>query len=216
MLPSPAAIEGALDKGVKLIYLESPSRLTGSAYDAAAVTALAELLTRYDAAAIVDQGLAPWVAGYAALGAAPGMVDRVIVLGECWPGVGLENLAIGYAGVKPAWLEPMRSQKQIMAICTSTVSQYAAVAGAEVYGATHAGQRAELAAARDAAVQAAEAQGATVLPGGAVSLLALHGPALAQKLTAAGLHFADGADFGAAGIVRLAVAADGTTAQALG
>ncbi len=172
-------------------------------------------MTQYDASAIVDQGLAPWVEGYVSLGAQPGMASRVVVLGECWPGVGLESLAIAYVGVKPEWLEPMRSQKQIMAICTSTVSQYAAVAGADVYAEAHAGQLASLRSAHAAAVAAAKAHGATVAPGSAASVLALHGSGLAQKLAATGILFADGADFGAAGTIRLAVSADGATAQAL-
>jgi aspartate/methionine/tyrosine aminotransferase len=212
-LPSLAALETALQVGVRLLYLESPSRLTGAVYDEAAVQSLAELLVRYDAAAIWDQGLAPWVEGYVSLAAQPGMMERVALIGEAFPGVGLESWAVGYIGVKPDWLEPMRSQKQIMAICTSTPSQYAALAAADVYAAEHGDQRAQLANIRQAAVAQATGAGAAPLPGAAANLLALE--SAGDKLRAAGYSYADGADFGAPGLIRLAVMPDGAIIQGL-
>jgi hypothetical protein len=47
-----------------------------------------------------------------------------------------------------------------------------------------------------------------------VSVLALQGGAVAAKLAAAGVQAADGADFGAAGTLRLAITASGAAALA--
>ncbi|MBI1298481.1 aminotransferase class I/II-fold pyridoxal phosphate-dependent enzyme [bacterium] len=214
-LPTPEAIRSVLADGCRLLYLESPSRLTGEAYSADNVAAIAALLMEFDAAAIWDQGQAPWVQNYVSLGSQPGMADRVAVIGESWPGIGLESWAIGYIAAKADWWEPMRSQKQIMAICTNTASQYAALKGAEIYGEVHADQVASLSEQQAAAKDAARAGGFIILNGDAVNLLAVSGVDTAA-LDAAGVTYADGAIFGAPGIVRLLVSGDGATAQAIG
>jgi aspartate/methionine/tyrosine aminotransferase len=226
MLPSPAAIETGLQAGVRLLYLESPCRLTGAVYDGATVQALAGLLETYDAAAIWDQGLAPWVEGYSSLAALPRMAERVAVIGEAWPGVGLESWQVGYIGLKPEWLEPIRAQKQIMTICTNTASQYAAVAAEGQYAALHRDQLIRLAQVRQEAIAQAARIGVQPLPGAAVNLLALRtvdNGLLETKLGAAGYSWANGADFGAPGacpealrrVIRLAVTLDGAITQGL-
>jgi DNA-binding transcriptional MocR family regulator len=145
------------------------------------------------------------------------MAERVAVIGEAWPGQGLESWAIAYIGAKADWFEPMRSQKQIMAICTSTASQYAALKAAELYAARHGEQAAMLAALRKDAAARAEAAGLTPAPGGAVSVLALRGAPdeILAKLEGAGYRVADGADFGAPGVLRMAVGSGEALGQAL-
>ena len=209
LLPTLDGLRAALAGGCKLLYLESPSRLTGAAFDAQAVQAIGALLQEHDASAVWDQGLAPWAESYVSLGSLPGLAERVAVLGEAWPGVGLESWFVAYVGANPAWLESMRSQKQIIAICTSTASQYAALQGADVFGARHAQTRTALNAQNIAARAAAREVGAEPLDGAAVNILAARIPAgAAEKLREAGVGFADGADFGAPGVVRLAVTLD--------
>jgi aspartate/methionine/tyrosine aminotransferase len=217
-LPAVDAIRAALADGCPLLYLESPSRLSGAAYGPAQVAEIAALLKEYDAAAIWDQGLAPWAEEYHSLGGEPGMNDRVAVLGEAWPGQGLESWAIAYVGAKADWFEPMRSQKQIMAICTSTAAQYAALKAAELSAAHHAAQAATLAQLRTNAASQVSAAGLDVVPGDAANLLAVRGgtaDAVATKLGEAGYKSADGADFGAAGVMRLVVMQDNVIGQAL-
>jgi aspartate/methionine/tyrosine aminotransferase len=215
-LPSPAAIEAALGAGAKVIYLESPARLTGESYDAPSLKAIATLLEAHDAAAIWDQGLAPWSADYLSLATLPGMSDRVVTVGEAWPGMGLESWPVSYIGGKAEWLEPMRSLKQVMSICTSTASQYAALAASYHFTARQSEQMRHLASARQAALAHATASGATPIAGDALSILAVRdGGGAAAKLTAGGYTWADGADFGAPGILRLAITPDGALATAL-
>jgi aspartate/methionine/tyrosine aminotransferase len=214
-LPTVAGIRAALEGGCKLIYLESPVRLTGAAFDAATVAEIAKVVRELDGAVIWDQGLAPWTAEYAPLAAQEGLAERVATMGEAWPGLGLESWLVGYVAANEDWWEPMRSQKQIMSICTSTASQFGAVKAAELYPDLHGGQVGQLAGLRDQAQAKASGQ---VIPGGAATILAFRPKdptAAAESLTAAGFGFADGADFGAPGLLRLAVTPDNAIADAL-
>ncbi len=217
-LPTLDSLRAALADGCRLLYLESPSRLSGAVYDETQVIAIAALLEEFDAAAIWDQGLAPWVAGYRSLAGEPGMHERVAVIGEAWPGQGLESWAMGYIGAKEDWFEPMRSQKQIMAICTSTAAQYAALKAAELYAENHAAQVADLTELQAAAAAQTSGSGLVAVPGAAVNLLAIRGEnaeQVAAKLDEAGYRVADGADFGAPGVLRLVVMLDDVIGQAL-
>ena len=218
MLPTLSVISEALDEGCKLLYLESPVRLTGAAFGAATLAKIGALVRQAEAAVIWDQGLAPWVAGgqYASLAATLG--TRIAVIGEAWPGIGLEGLQLGYLAVLEGWLEAIRSQKQIMSICTSTPSQYAALNAPAVYAGTHEEQRGQLSAYRAEAVVLAQRMGARPLPGVSANVLALR-PSKASdvmnRLAAAGYTAADGADYGAPGVIRLAVTSDNAIASAL-
>lgn len=194
--------------GCRLLYLESPSRLTGAAYDAHEVDAIADLLLAHDGAVIWDQGLAPWAQTDPCLLLAQRaeMADRIVVLGEAWPGMGLESWMIGYIGANAEWFEQMRSQKQIMAICTSVASQYAAVEAASLYPETHSGQMETLGEHRHAIAASLAQSGSRLLPGVVANLLALEAGTLPVRLLHdADIAVADGAAFGAPGIIRLAI-----------
>lgn len=200
------AIKSALAAGTKLIYLESPSRLTGAAYSADEVSAIADTLKAHDAGVIWDQGFAPWSDAAPSIAGIDGMADRTAVIGEAFPGSGLASWYIGYIAALEAWFPPMQSQKQIMAICTSTASQYAALEAATLFTETHAGRVSQLGKQRDAVLAAAQAAGVSVLDGDAVNVVAVEvTDAHMQTLTDAGYTVADGADFGAPGLARLLV-----------
>jgi aspartate/methionine/tyrosine aminotransferase len=210
----------ALESGCELLYLESPVRLSGAVFDAAAVAEIAALVEEFDAAVIWDQGLAPWVQKdqYVSLGAQPGMAKRVAVLGEAWPGMGLESWFVGYVAANADWFESIRSQKQIISICTSTPSQFAALKAAEWYANTHTEQLGDLARARDAVLDLASDPDLNPLAGVVVNMIALR-PSDHERARAAlrerGFGFADGADFGVQGVLRLAVTADDAAEEAL-
>lgn len=208
-LPTVDAIREAMNTGAKLVYLESPSRLTGEAYSADAVAAIAALLQEHDATAIWDQGLAVWVpsGNYTAL-AAHDDATRVATIGEAWPGMGLASWFIGYIAAPERFIAPMRSQKQIMAICTSTPSQYAALEASKLYAEQHPAQVAQLGAIRQQMLEAASAAGLTPINGDAAHIVALRAPdaaATLAKLQAAGYRVAEGSSFRAPGILRLNV-----------
>jgi aspartate/methionine/tyrosine aminotransferase len=222
MLPTLEGIEETLTSGCRLLYLESPARLTGAVLDDRSVSQIAERLIQHGAAAIWDQGLAPWVApsaaGYVSLGSKSGMAERVALLGEGWPGAGLESWFIGYIAAKADWLEPMRSQKQIQSICTSTASQFAAVKVAELYPTLHAERLSSLAQAKEKVLEVVRHLDGRLFSGDVVNLIALRGPDLASAaatLKEKNFLVADGSDFGAPGVLRLSVTGDGAAVAAL-
>lgn len=205
-LPQLDAIRAALETGCRLLYLESPSRLSGAALGADEMTALATLLEQYDANLILDRGLAPWVVA----GGAPALTERVALIGEAFPGAGMASWLAGYVAVPEAWLPPIQSQKQIMSICTATPAQFGALEAASLYAQEHPARLQHRLAQRASLAARARKAGLEVLAGGAASLLALRlSPSRKTqglaRLSAAGYQVADGSDFGAPDLLRLTV-----------
>jgi len=216
-LPSLDDIAAALKNGCRLLYLESPSRLSGAVYTQSQVARIADLLAQHDAAAIWDQGLARWVDG-GCNSLAARAEESTAAIGEAWHGIGLGSWLVGSIAAPVDWIAPMQSQKQIMAICTSTASQYAALAASEIVSETHQQRLAQMRGQRAAAVKLASELGLDTLPGAANNLLALHADEAARrKLAEAGIDFAAGEDFGAPDIVRLNIGvATNAAIEALG
>jgi aspartate/methionine/tyrosine aminotransferase len=207
MLPTLDGIRKVLEAGCRLLYLESPSRLTGAVFSAQAVSDIWALLTKYDAAAIWDQGLAAWVDGdYVSLAQYEETPTRVATLGEAWDGMGLASWFIGYIAAPPEWCASMISQKQIMAICTSTPTQFAALEASKLFAESHAQHLKQLAQRRARLFEQATAAGLNPIAGEAVNILALKpAPDFVSNLQDAGYQAGDGSSFGAAGVVRLNV-----------
>lgn len=207
-------IEAALESGVRVLYLESPVRLSGRTYDKRALSHIAKLATQHNIAVIWDQGLAPWVPGYQSIWNEPGMAQRTVLLAEAFPGVGLESWYLGFITTNPEWFEKIRRDKQAISICTSTTDQLAAIKIAETYGVLLARQLEHLTELRN---QAAMGLGGRAVPGAAASIVAveLSDPFAGATLRKAGFGFADGTDFGARGIIRLAVTPDNAIANAI-
>lgn len=217
-LPTLSAIETALKNGCDLLYLESPSRLTGAAYSADEVQQIADMVQAAGAGLIWDQGEAPWVRNGAASPA--GRLENLALIGEAFPGMGLSSWFIGYIAAPQSWIPPMQKQKQVMAICTSTASQYGALEAGRLYEGSHASRVDRLAGLRSALAQQAQAAGAAVLEGQTTSILALRLPAgrktqALSVLAEAGYQVADGADFGADDVLRITVTPDSLAGQAL-
>jgi aspartate/methionine/tyrosine aminotransferase len=212
MLADLDAMRAALAAGGRLIYIEAPVRLTGAMYSAEAWATIAALARDYGAGVIVDQGLAPWAEGpSAALALAGSSLERVALIGELAPGMGLQSWQVGYVAADESWVPPMQSQKQIMAICTSTAAQYAALEAMEGLAGAWDELRPALLARAAAARTAAAKRELAPLPGASGSVLAISpsDPAATRAaLEAAGYTVADGGAFGAPGTLRLAVPAD--------
>ncbi len=218
-LPTLESLQAVLNAGARLVYLESPARLTGAAYSAAEVGAIAALAREFEATIIWDQGLAPWTAAYSSLASVSENADRTVVIGEAFPGMGLSSWFIGYLAAPEALVAPMQSQKQIMAICTSTAAQYAALEASKLYAETLPQQRERLNKARQTLI-AALGSSVEVIPGSAANVLALrllsgHKESVFARLSGAGYSAADGADFGAADVLRLTVSPDSTAQIAI-
>ena len=142
------------------------------------------------------------------------------MLGEAWPGMGLDSWFVGYIATPLQWFEPMRSQKQIMAICTNTASQYAALQAGQEYPAVHGGQLLQLARRRQRVLDMLAQQNLRSYPGDAATIVSLR-LSLEEKervktsLANAGFQAADGINFGAPDALRLAITADDSIEQAI-
>lgn len=209
-LPAVERIAAAASEGCRLLYLESPSRLTGAAYSVDEVAAIAQILSDYDAAAIWDQGLSVWVdGGCPSLAAHEDAPTRVATIGECCPGQGLASWFIGYIAAPEAWVPAMQSQKQIMAICTATASQYAALEAGRHFEEAHKRQLAQRSRQRADLLELARERELEVVAGEAASIIALRTADGAEgaitRLRRAGYEAADGRAFGAPDVIRLNV-----------
>ncbi|MEM7801492.1 MAG: aminotransferase class I/II-fold pyridoxal phosphate-dependent enzyme, partial [Chloroflexota bacterium] len=217
LLPTLAGVKTALEAGHKLFYLESPVRLTGQAFNESEVSALASLFKEHDATVIWDQGMSPWMdqAAYFPLASHPDMNKQVTLIGEAWPGSGIEHMFLGYIASSPAWMPQMTKQKQIMAICTSTASQYAGLAAANLYTEQHTEQLERLAQTKKAVIDLlSPAYGTTaIFNNSTASVLALslsedEKSKCISRLQSAGIGYADGKDFGDDSIIRIAMTFD--------
>jgi aspartate/methionine/tyrosine aminotransferase len=172
-------------------------------------------MREHQATVIWDQGLSPWTSGYAALAAQPDIAGQLLLIGEAFPGMGLSSWFIGYIASPEGTVPPMQSQKQIMAICTSTPAQYAALEASKLYGAAHPQTMQRIGEKR----QKIAASLANIAPGTTATIVAVRfaadekAQALA-RLSEAGYVVADGADFGAPDLVRLTISLGGAAEQA--
>ena len=206
-LPAIEGISAALAEGCRLLYLESPSRLSGAAYSTDEVAAISRGIIEHDAAVIWDQGLAPWVAGdYRSLAALESTPTRVAALSDGWPGMGLSSWFLGVIAAPESWIPSMQSQKQIMAICTATATQYAALEAGQIHGESQTERLELLRRQRDSALQAASAANLEVVTGGALNIVALRAGAGAEAaLERLRKSSADGGHFGAPDAIRLTI-----------
>jgi aspartate/methionine/tyrosine aminotransferase len=143
-----------------------------------------------------DVGLAVGRAGQPAEGA------QLVSIGEAFPGMGLGSWFIGYIAAPEALIPPMQSQKQIMAICTSTASQYAALEASRIFSEGQPGHAARLREIQAALRARLADAGGQALPGVTATVLAIKAPSAPAGLEAS---LADGADFGAPGVWRVTV-----------
>ena len=201
------AIAEAASRGNRLLYLESPSRLSGAVYTADEVAAIYQLISENDCGLILDQGLAAWTDGQFA---SPASLDseraRIAIIGEAFSGMGLASWFIGYIAAPEDWVPAMQSQKQIMAICTSTAAQYAALEAGQLYGETHQRQLQQLSQLRADLLNSANAANLDAVTGSAANIFALRlSTSGKEQLHRAGFDFADGSLFGAPDVARLSV-----------
>ena len=127
--------------------------------------------------------------------------------------MGLSSWFLGAIAAPADWVPSMQSQKQIMAICTATASQYAALEAGQIYSENRAQRLAKLSQQRQNLLQAAAAANLDVVAGRAVNIVALRagarGEAALDKVRGVG---ADGSHFGAPDTVRLTVSNSTATA----
>ena len=207
-LPSVDNIRSVIEGGSRLLYLESPSRLTGECYSSADVAEIANLANANNATVLWDQGLAPWVddADYASL---VGQAENAVGIGEAFPGMGLASWFIGYIAAPEELVPAMQSQKQIMAICTSTPAQFAMLEASKLFAEHHVRQYQQLHDTKSKLVEIAGQANLEVIQGQAVNVIAIRAggnkASVVGTLNDAGYQVADGGDFGIDDVIRLSV-----------
>ncbi len=214
--PTLAGVETALASGCRVLYLETPSRLTGALLPVAFVAALAGLLARYDAHVICDIGLAPFTreVGRDGRDGLAQIRERAVFLGTPWPGFGADAWLVGYLVGPAALMKRIAPLKQVTGICTCAPAQWGVCESEAVYRDEH---TARLAPLWDEGDRAAE-YAAAPLPGSSATVLALSVPdatAATARLTARGFAATDGTAFGAPAVMRVTVSGDGAAVAAV-
>jgi aspartate/methionine/tyrosine aminotransferase len=217
-LPTIEGIRAAAEAGCSLIFLESPSRLTGAIYNNAEVDKISALMEELSLEVIWDQGLAPWVMNetYISLASISSTQERVTIIGELWPGSGLDRFFLGFIAGPKQYMDIFKTKKQILSICTNAQIQFAAIEAYSVYREKHAVQFSYLSGCREKAVKRLQDSGFDLLQGAVANLFAFRAnPTIFEKLSEQGYRFADGKEFGAEGYIRLSVTPDEHTGKAL-
>jgi hypothetical protein len=189
--------------------------LTGKLIDRDQVEAIAAEVTATDSMVLWDATLAGWVpdqAAYMPIGALPGMDERTITMGTLWAGLGLEDWLAAFLAGPPAMFDAARSLKQIIAICTTTPAQWGVLGALKVGAESQRSERQALAAQR---AGAAREWPHGVLPGEAVSVLAVRRPSGAVDDHRLPAQPMSGAPFGMPGVLRFTVAPGGDLAGSL-
>lgn len=215
MAPAPDALDGLLSSGPVAVYLESPNRLTGKILERRTAEALAAKILAADAVVLCDATLAAWVpeqAGHLLIGARAGMQERVMTLGTLWAGLGVDDWLAAYLAGPSPLMAAARSLKQIIAICTTTPAQWG-VLGALKAGAGQ--RRVQIDILRNLKEAAVRQWPGAVLPGEAVSVLAVRVSTRPPDLERLPARPACGEAFGAPGVLRFAVTRDGELSAAL-
>ncbi|MGH2375279.1 MAG: aminotransferase class I/II-fold pyridoxal phosphate-dependent enzyme [bacterium] len=214
LMPDLSSVRRALAGGRVALYLESPNRLTGRVIDRGLVTAIAEEVARSRGIIIWDAALSPWVPDdidYAMVGALQGMADHTVTIGSLWAGTGIEGWLAAYMAGPPSLLAQGKSLKQILAICTTTPAQWAALGALQTRESEHRARRDLLLKHKRNAVALLPS---AVLPGEAASVIAVRLPR-SVNLTGLPALPMRGDAFGAPGSLRFTVTPAGEVVDAV-
>ena len=126
----PELVARRLTRRTRVMVIGSPSMPAGSVVDAESVKGLAELAVRRGLVVLSLETLEPFVFDgreHLSIGSLPGMAERTVTING-FDAYGLAGWRVGYAAGPESILGPMTQLKQAMSICSSAVSQYAALA----------------------------------------------------------------------------------------
>jgi aspartate/methionine/tyrosine aminotransferase len=126
----PELVSRRVTRRTRVMVISSPSTPAGFAVDAECVKGLAELAVRRGLVVLSLETLEPFVFDgreHLSIGSLPGMAERTVTING-FDAYGLAGWRVGYAAGPESILGPMTQLKQAMSICSSAVSQYAALA----------------------------------------------------------------------------------------
>ncbi|UCF95970.1 MAG: pyridoxal phosphate-dependent aminotransferase [Spirochaetaceae bacterium] len=206
MLVPPAAIRD-LSAGVKVLFIESPSRLTGACYAIEELDEIVSLCKKYDISIIVDSGLHAWIESPCDSSAAGLEIDdSIFMIGEAWPGSGIDELYIGYILASEDMIKKIATQKQVISICTSAPSQNGAIAVGIDYMQQHPQIVAAMKKKRIVLESILIDMGAKIYSSPVVNFIVIEStPVFQKKLEAAKVRFIDSTYFGKPGLIQLPV-----------
>ena len=207
MLAPPAAIKNALSNERKVLYLESPSRLTGQYYEKEEMNEILSLCREHDVSVILDSGLQALVDNPGDSLASSVETDNTnIVIGEAWPGSGIDELYIGYIVASEEIVKKITVQKQAISICTSAPSQNGAMVAGREYRQKHPQIINTFKKRRFELESILIKLGANVISSPAVNFVMCEAdPGLQEKLDAAEVRYLDSIYFGKPGYIQLPV-----------
>jgi len=207
MLVPPAAIKNTLSDGAKVLYIESPSRLTGACYKKVELDEIVSLCRRYEVSVIVDSGLhALLERPCGSLACCSEIDDTIFTIGEAWPGCGIDDLNIGYILTSEDMAKRIATQKQVISICTSAPSQNGALAAGRVYKHKHPEIIDAMKKKRVVLESILKDISANILSSPVVSFVVCESnPTVQKKLDAANLRYMDSTYFGKPGYMQLPV-----------
>ncbi len=213
-------VEALLASGATTILVASPSPISGVALSPAATRALVAGAAERGIELILDRSLMPAAhdPALAAFGA-PELAGRLITIGSFSAGYGLDGWRIGYFTAPADRIQRMHVLKQAMSICTTAVSQFAALAALDGPTGWLDQRRADTVARRAEAVATLTAAGLPVVAPDAGQALLVDtrridpdDRVVTDRLArAAGVRVRPGSDFGpaTAGYIRIMIGSAG-------
>lgn len=123
-------IKKCLTDGSRLLVLINPSNPTGAVISAEEMARIAALAQAYDLTVISDESLDESLAGdvrHKSIVSFPEAAQRTLVVGSFSRLHNLASWRVGYFAGHRSLAVPARNLKQAMTICTSAMSQYAAL-----------------------------------------------------------------------------------------
>lgn len=206
-LVSVEGIRNAVLSGAKVLYLESPSRLTGACYDETEINRISGVCKENDVTVILDIGLYPWLdSPCVSLGNHPDMTGKCLVFGEVWPGSGVDEAFIAFIAANREMISRLTVQKQVLSICTSAPSQNAAIAAEKIYQKKHKHILEDIQEVKDRFITVLKRSGAYNLPCFFANFILCKGDrTLMEKLESANIQFTDCKYFGHEGLIQIPV-----------
>lgn len=147
-----------------VILLASPSPITGVAIEDEDLRAIISKAADRGTIVILDRSLVPALyVPSTANSSAPELGAGVVTIGSFSSGFGLDGWRVGYFTAPPDRMKEMRELKQAMSICTTAVSQFAALAALDGPEDWLTERRSGFATSRDNATAALIQAGRTVI-----------------------------------------------------
>jgi len=203
------AVRDALAGGARMLMLSSPDAVTGVSLPVDELAGIADLAEEHDPIVVLNEaGVRCTYPGRppTSLRDAPSLTNRTVIVGSFSRDYRLAGWRVGYFAARGEVFARMRSLKVALSICSTAVSQFAALAAITGPQDWIEAQRDEFAQRRAAFTASLERAHIRVVPADAFPYVwvdlrpfGLDEPAALSRLAAAGITPRGGSEFGRAG-----------------